>query len=91
MEHRREFIENCQYGKQIGKILDLKNMQKRPQARKPIFLGLESGKSGNMIPNFDFFEKLMKFAHKFSVQNGCDTFPNELMRFHFKATDLEEK
>ena len=37
VEHRREFIENCPYGKQIGKILDQQNKQKRPQAPKPIF------------------------------------------------------
>ena len=49
VEHRREFIENLQYGKQIGEILDLENRQKRPQASKPIFLGLESEKSGNQI------------------------------------------
>ena len=45
VEHRREFIENCQYGKQLEDLLELKNMQKRPQAPKPIFLGLESEKS----------------------------------------------
>ena len=39
-EYRRKFMENCPYGKQIGEILDLQNMQKRPQAQKPIFLGL---------------------------------------------------
>ena len=52
MEHRREFIEHLQYGKQIGKILDLKNMQKRPQARKSIFSGLESEKSETWIQDF---------------------------------------
>ena len=35
------------YGKQIGKLLDQANMQKRPQAQQPIFLGLESEKSEN--------------------------------------------
>ena len=45
MEHRREFIEHLHYGKQVDEFLDLKNMQKRPQAQKPIFLGLESEKS----------------------------------------------
>ena len=53
VEHRREFIENCQYGKQIDEFLDIKNCQKRPQAPKPIFLGLESEKSGNGIPIFE--------------------------------------
>ena len=70
MEHRREFIENCQYGKQIGKILDLKNMQKRPQAPTPIFLGLESEKSGNRIPTFEILEKYLKCAHEISVHIG---------------------
>ena len=49
VEHRREFIEHLPYGKQIGKFVDRKNMQKRPQAPKPIFLGLESEKSENHI------------------------------------------
>ena len=42
-EYQREFVEHFPDGKQIGKILDIKNTQKRPQAPKPIFLGLESG------------------------------------------------
>ena len=61
VEHRREFIENLQYGKQIDD--GAKNMQKRPQAPKPIFLGLGSEKSGNMIPKFENFEKYLKCAH----------------------------
>ena len=64
MEHRREFIENCQYGKQIDEFLNLQNTQKRPQAPKPIFLGLESEKSGNRIPNFENLEKYIKDAPK---------------------------
>ena len=43
------FIENCQYGKQIGKHLDIENRQKRHRAPKPIFLGLESEKSEHQI------------------------------------------
>ena len=43
--------------------LDNKNMQKRPQARKPIFLGLESEKSENQVPNIENSEKYLKFAH----------------------------
>ena len=54
MEHRKEFIEHFPYGKQIGKFVDLKNMQKRPQAHKPIFVGLISEKSENHVP---FVEK----------------------------------
>ena len=48
-EYRREFVEHFPYGKQIGEIFDIKNKQKRPQARKPIFLGLESEKSENIL------------------------------------------
>ena len=48
-------MEHFPYGKQIGKTLDQQNMQKRPQAQKPIFVGLESEKSGNQIKYFGFF------------------------------------
>ena len=30
----------------------------------------------------------MKFAHKMSVQNGCDAFPNELVRFPIEAKPI---
>ena len=63
-------------------------MQKRPQAPKPIFLGLQSETYENQIPNFDFIEKYMKFAHEISVQNGSGAFPNELMRFRFEAKPI---
>ena len=92
VEHRREFIEHLQYGKQIDDLLDNKNCQKRPQAQKPIFAGLESEKSENLIPileNFD--ETYFKFAHEISVQNGSDAFPNELVRFRFEAKPIWEK
>ena len=52
-EYRREFVEHFPYGKQIGKILDIQNLQKRPQAQKLIFLGLESEKYENRIPQFE--------------------------------------
>ena len=55
-----KFIENCPYGKQIDDFLDIQNRQKRPQAPKPIFLGLESEKSGNQVPDFYLFEKYVK-------------------------------
>ena len=80
VEHRREFIGNCQYGKQINDFLDIKNCQKRPRAPKHIFLGLESEKSENMVPYFESFEKDVKDAPTKTVQNGSYTFPNELMR-----------
>ena len=60
-------------------------MQTRPQARKPIFLGLESENSENQIPNFENFEICFKFAHEFSVQDASYAFPNELMRFRIEA------
>ena len=63
-------------------------MQKRPQAPKPIFLGLESEKSGNQVPTFEFFEKYLKLAHGISVQNGSYAFPNELMWFRNEATPI---
>ena len=56
-----ELSQNC---KQLGKILVIKNKQKRPQAPKPIFLALESEKSENWIPNFENVEKYLKCAHK---------------------------
>ena len=70
MEHRREFIEDLQYGKQIDDFLDQQNKQKRPQAPKPIFLGLESEKAENMVPSFEIFGKYIKDAPKKSLQNG---------------------
>ena len=87
---QNKFMEHCKYCKQIGKMLDLKNRQKRPQAPKPIFLGLESEKSENQIPYFENSEKYLKFAHGISVQNGCDAFPNELVRFRFGAKPIWE-
>ena len=63
-------------------------MQKRPQARKPIFLALESEKSENQVPNFEFVEKYDKFTHAISVQNGSYAFPNELLRFQNKAKPI---
>ena len=87
-EYRREFVEHFPYGKQIGKFSDPQNRQKRSQAQKPIFLGLESEKSENWIPNFESFEKYLKFAHGSSVQDGSYAFPNELTRFPIEATPI---
>ena len=84
-------MEHFQYGKQIGKILDIKNKQKRHRAPQHILSGLKSEKSGNHVPHFENFEKYLKFAHGISVQNGCDAFPNELMRFRIEATPIWEK
>ena len=88
MQHLPEFIENCQHGKQIDDLLDIKKCQKRPRAPKPIFLGLESEKSENLVPIFEIFEKYEKDAHKKSLQNGSYTFPNELTRFQNKAKPI---
>ena len=88
VEHRREFIENCQYGNQIDDFLDMKNKQKRPRAPTPILLGLESEKSENQIPHFENFEKYLKFAQEISVLDGSYAFPNELMRFQNKAKEI---
>ena len=74
-------MEHFQYGKQIGKILDITNWQKRHRAPKHISLALTSEKSGNQVPHFEKFEKYPQFAHDISVHNGCNAFPNELMRF----------
>ena len=87
-EYRREFVEHFPYGKQIIKFLDQQNRQKRPQAHKPIFLGLESEKSENQVPYFDFLEKYMKRAHEISVHIGSYAFPNELMRFRIEAKPI---
>ena len=88
VEHRREFIEKLQYGKQIDDLLDKKKCQKRPQAQKPIFLGLESEQSENMIILLKSLKIYMKFAHIISVQHGSYAFPNELMRFRIEATPI---
>ena len=66
-------------------------MPTRHRAQKHTYLGLEHEKFENQVPNILYFEKKLKDAHKKSVQNGCDTFPNELMRFHFKATPIWKK
>ena len=69
-------------------MLDLKNMQKRPQTPKPIFLGLESEKYENHIPFFEDVVKHFKLAHEMSVHNGSYTSPNELVRFRNEATPI---
>ena len=81
-------MEHFQYGKQTGKILDLKNTQKRQRAPKHILLGLRSENSGNQVPTFENFENYLKFAHEVSVHNGSDAFPNELVRFRIEAKPI---
>ena len=81
-------IENLKYCKQIYDFLDIKNCQKRPRAPKPIFLGLESEKSGNLVPDLENSEKYIKDAPNKTVQNGLYTSPNELMRFPNEAKPI---
>ena len=67
-------------------------MPTRHRAQKHIYLSLEYEKSGNQVPYIsDFEKKNLKDAHKSSVQNGCDTFPNELVWFRFEAKPIWEK
>ena len=66
-------------------------MPTRHQAQKHIYLSLEYEKSGNRVPYISDFEKHLKDAHTNSVQNGCDTFPNELVWFHIEAKPIWEK
>ena len=63
-------------------------MQKRPQAPKPIFLGLESEKSDNQVPTLENYGKYIKDAPQQTVQNGQYAFPNELMRFPNEAKPI---
>ena len=81
-------MEHLPYGKQIGKFMDPENTQKRPQTPNPILLGLESGKSEHMVPDFENFGKYIKDAPNKTVQNGSYTSPNELMRFPNEATPI---
>ena len=61
--------------------MDTKKEPKTSPGHKTDFLGQESGKSENMVPNFENSEKYIKDAPKKTVQNGSYTSPNELMRF----------
>ena len=74
--------------KQIGKFLDVPT---RHRAQKHTYLSQEYEKSVNQVPYISDFEKNLKDVHTNSVQNGCDTFPNELMRFHFEAKPIWKK
>ena len=87
-EYQRKCIENCKYYKQIDDSWTCKNVKKRPQAPKPILLGLGSEKSGNQIPNLENFEKYEKDAPGKTVQDGSSTFANELTRFRNEAKPI---
>ena len=69
-----EFMEHFQYGKHIGKILDIKNTQQCPQAQKPIFLGLGSDKSGNPVPILENFENSSSLLTEFLCRMGQTLF-----------------
>ena len=87
-EYQSEFIEDFQYGKQIGEILDMPKRPKTSTGPKTHVLGLEYEKSGNQVPIFEKFEKSIKEAPKKTVQNGSSTFANELMRFPNEAKPI---
>ena len=66
-------------------------MPKRPKTStgpKTHVLGLEYEKYGNQVPIFENFEKYIKDAHKQTMQNGSNTFANELMRFPNEAKPI---
>ena len=63
-------------------------MSTRHRAPKHTYLGQEYEKSGNQVPYISEFDKSLKAAHKHSVHNGSDTFPNELVWFHIGAKPI---
>ena len=86
-EYQNEFVEHFPYGKQIGKILDQQTCKNVPRPQNT-FLGHEYENSGNQVLVFEHFEKYGKSVHGNSVHNGCDVFPNELMRFRVEAKPI---
>ena len=87
-EYQSKFIEDFQYGKQIDEFLDMPKRPKTSTGPKTHVLVLEYVKSGNQVPNFVNFEKSEKDAHKKTMQNGSNTFANELMRFRNEAKPI---
>ena len=57
-EYQREFVEHFPYGKQIGEILDLENMQKRHRGPKHMFWASKSSKSSKNV----FFDNVRNAA-----------------------------
>ena len=53
--------------------------------------GLKSEKPEVRAPYISDFEKNLKDAHTKYAQNGCDTFPNELVWFHIEAKPIWKK
>ena len=66
-------------------------MPTRHRGQKHIYLGREYEKTGNLVPSISDFETNLKDAQKNCVQNGCDTFPNELVWFHIEAKPIWAK
>ena len=75
-----KFIEYSQNCKQIDEFLDITNGQKRPQAQKPIFLGLESEKTENQI----MFLKMLKIYEICS----CNFCAGWIIRFSKRAREV---
>ena len=86
VEHRREFMENCQYGKQIDEFLEQQNRQKRPQATKPILLGLKYEKSENQISNFEKVKNLLNVRPEFLCIIG-----HTLFKTSSRGSEMKQK
>ena len=72
-------------------IFGLKNMQKRPQAPKPIFLGLESEKSENQVPPFEKFENILNLLTEFLCIMDHTLFQTSSRGSGFKQNRFEAK
>ena len=83
-------MEHFPYGKQIGKILDMKTAKNVPRSQNR-FSWVWNLKNLKIDSSFVKFEKYMKLTHEISVHNGSDAFPNELMRFRIEAKLIWEK
>ena len=69
----------------------MQKRQKTSTGPKTHVLILESANSGNYVPIFEKNEKSIKDAPKKTVQDGSNTFANELMRFRNKAKPIWDK
>ena len=82
-EYQRELIEHFKNGKEIRDFWTCRNVKKRPQAPKPILLGLGSEKYGNQVPNFEKNEKYIKDA----PNKNCAEW---VIRFSKRAREVPE-
>ena len=90
-EYQNEFVEHFPDGKHIGNILDIKT-RKNVTGPQNTFCG--SGICKYLETRFQILKdskKNLNFAHDISVHNGCDPFPNELMRFRIEAKAIWKK